>query len=119
MRMWRMIKDGFLFREGALMGILQWFLALVIVGLVWSIWYEATFDYSVCTAQDQYQDKHTPMWVQHIPIICSGNPSICTGGTTIIHPARDWTERAYHCPDGDAINTLDYFVKWRVENRGN
>lgn len=59
---------------------------------------EATFDYTTCDASDQWRDRHTAMWVQHMKV---GDVT-----TFITHPARDWTERLYHCPKND---------RWREE----
>lgn len=97
---------------------LTW-LALITVLLFsafgWGIWYEATFDYSVCDASDTYRDRHSPAWVQQIPRTCTttNNITTCTGGTTILHPARNWTERLYDCPNNEGGR----FGKWRTERR--
>lgn len=90
---------------------------IVLFGLlIWGLVYEATFDYSVCRATERYEDRHSPMWVQHIPGSCSGNPMICRPGMTIVHPARNWTERLYECPS-DGMEA--FYPKWRAENRPN
>ncbi len=87
---------------------------LVVVGVIWALVYEATFDYSVCRQTDEYADRHQPMWIQTIPGGCSGSPPICRPSVTIIHPAKDWTERRYECPS-DGMEAFKN--KWRVEDR--
>ena len=84
--------------------------ALVLWG-GWAIYKEATFDYTVCDPSSTYVDKHTAAWSQWMPRTCVNN--VCTGGYSIYHPERNWTERLYSCPDEG-----DWFDKWRVENRG-
>lgn len=66
----------------------------------WKIYEENTYDYTTCQATEQYVDRHQNSWIQYIH---NGKTS-----TMIIHPARDWTERLYQCPEEE---------RWREESR--
>ena len=98
------------------MTLLEWLAGISITGILsvvlWALWAEATFDYTKCHATDQYRQEHTSAWVQHMPRICTGSPPICTGGSMIHHPAREWTERLYQCP-----GKKGHFDKWRMEDK--
>lgn len=69
--------------------------------IVFAVIEEASFDYTTCQETDEYEDRHTVSWVQYI------NTGKAT--TVIIHPARNWTERKYYCPDNE--------IRWREEVR--
>jgi hypothetical protein len=44
-----------------------------------------------CTPTDTTQERHQAAWTQYVAV---GKVQ-----TPIVHPARDWTERQWHCPD--------------------
>jgi len=103
-----LFKDCSDWTDRTMIGLL-WLVIFGVMGSAYAIYYEATFDYSVCETTDIYEPRHRAMWVQQMPMTCSNN--ICSGGGTIIHPARDWTVRLYNCPeDGGRL-----FQKWREE----
>lgn len=80
-------------------------LAIILIGLVvWAAWKEATFDYTECYATEKYRQQHRSAWVQMQKVGDVIMP--------ISHPARDWTERLYSCPDDEGR-----FDKWRNESR--
>ena len=81
------------------------FAVAMVVGAGWAIYKEATFDYTVCNPTSQYREQHRAAWTSYTQV---GNVQVPT-----YHPARNWTERLYSCPDEG-----DWFDKWRVENKG-
>ena len=91
--------------------LIEWAIGIVVVvlvvGMLWSVWLEATFDYTVCDATDQYRQRHSAAYITYNRV---GDINI-----PVHHPAREWTERMYKCPDGDGRGKR--FDKWRTENQ--
>jgi len=80
--------------------ILGGIVVIFVIFIVGWAYLEATFDWSKCRPTQDYRDRHSPMWIQKV------------GDSTIIHPARDWTERRYVCPSDEGSCS-----KWRSEDR--
>ena len=104
--------DILLFKDSyaRLESFLAWLLVVLAILAAYSMWYEVTFDYSACEQTDTFEPRHRAAWIQNMPMSCSNN--VCTGGGTIIHPARHWHERLYICPTDEYGIT---FEKWREE----
>lgn len=91
-------------------GLVMTMASVLLAVVLYQLWYEATFDYTKCSVTDTYRDQHTNAWIQTIP---GSNINGVTMPMQIIHhPARDWTERLYRCPDGNG-----HFDKWRNERK--
>ena len=74
------------------------FICLLAIVPVYFLIKESTYDWSQCAITEETRERHRAMWVQTQRV---GNVT-----TTIVHPARDWTERKWNCPEGE---------KWRSE----
>jgi hypothetical protein len=82
-------------------------IVVLVVGVLGAAWYEATFDYTKCDGTDQYRQQHSAAYTTYMKV---GEVQMPT-----FHPAREWTERLYKCPDGDGHGKR--FDKWRTENQ--